>query len=389
MSVFNNKKHHHYLGLYLILVIILAVAVKADINYLLFKIKGKSQNSYEFTASLNSNSNKYAHDYTVNFPNTKFLIDFNGMLRNILHQKQMNNVTKLNNNYLTILNKQLTPKELDIRAERLAKLNEICKKNNIHFLFLQPSYDISKYDPQLPKGLYDYTNANIDGLLTRLQDKKIPFIDLREEMNNEGLNIYDYYFRTDHHWNVRGAFYAFSKIVKWISQKTNVPYDDFSTNLNNYNIELYKQWHMGSRAQRTGSIFAGLADDFELIVPNYPTRIFNTKNNQTEYFYESVIKKDTFNKKPGKTNRYTYDNAYCNNDINNLKSLDAKTPITVLFIGDSYSRAVTPFLLLTYKKTYFEWENYDISKLIQKYNPNVVIVETYPENLNKENIYDY
>ena len=139
MSVFNNKKHHHYLGLYLILVIILAVAVKADINYLLFKIKGKSQNSYEFTASLNSNSNKYAHDYTVNFPNTKFLIDFNGMLRNILHQKQMNNVTKLNNNYLTILNKQLTPKELDIRAERLAKLNEICKKNNIHFLFLQPS----------------------------------------------------------------------------------------------------------------------------------------------------------------------------------------------------------------------------------------------------------
>ena len=252
MSVFNNKKHHHYLGLYLILVIILAVAVKADINYLLFKIKGKSQNSYEFTASLNSNSNKYAHDYTVNFPNTKFLIDFNGMLRNILHQKQMNNVTKLNNNYLTILNKQLTLKELDIRAERLAKLNEICKKNNIHFLFLQPSYDISKYDPQLPKGLYDYTNANIDGLLTRLQDKKIPFIDLREEMNNEGLNIYDYYFRTDHHWNVRGAFYAFSKIVKWISQKTNVPYDDFSTNLNNYNIELYKQWHMGTRAQRTG-----------------------------------------------------------------------------------------------------------------------------------------
>lgn len=387
--IFNKYlKYIPLLGIVVIALCVGFVSVKADKNFFLYKVKGIAQNNYEGTAIINA-GNKYVNEYVSNFPYTKFFIDFNGTIRNYLHQNNMNNVTKLNNGYLSTLNRKLSDKELDVRAERLELLNDICKKNKIDFLLLQPSYDISKYDPQLPVGYSDYTNQNIDGLLERLNKKNISYIDLREEMQRDGLNIYDYYYMTDHHWNMRGGFYAFKKIVNWISEKTNYPYDNVTTDINNYEIKLYPQWHMGSRAQRTGEKFAGKADDYELFVPKFTTRILNNKDKTVKSFYESLVNDSIFKTRPEKTNRYTYDSAYEKNDINDLESLDSKTPLTILFLGDSYSRGVKPFMLLTYKHFYFVWGNYNINELINKYSPDVVIVETYPENLQDENIYKF
>ena len=192
--IFNKYlKYIPLLGIVVIALCVGFVSVKADKNFFLYKVKGIAQNNYEGTAIINA-GNKYVNEYVSNFPYTKFFIDFNGTIRNYLHQNNMNNVTKLNNGYLSTLNRKLSDKELDVRAERLELLNDICKKNKIDFLLLQPSYDISKYDPQLPVGYSDYTNQNIDGLLERLNKKNISYIDLREEMQRDGLNIYDYYY---------------------------------------------------------------------------------------------------------------------------------------------------------------------------------------------------
>lgn len=387
--IFNKYlKYFPLFGIFVIALCVGFLSVKADKNFILYKVKGIAQNNYEYTATITNAGNKYVREYVSNFPYTQFFIDFNGTIRNYLHQKNMNNVIKLNNGNLVRLNRKLTEKELDIRADRLKNMNYVCKKNNIDFLLLMPSYDISKYDPQLPIGYSDYTNQNIDGLLERIK-QDVSFIDLREEMYRDGLNVYDYYYRTDHHWNLRGGFYAFKKIVKWISEKRNYPYDPLTTDINNYEIKLYPQWHTGSMAQRTGVKFAGQADDYELFVPKFPTRILNIKDKTVKSIYDSLVNDSIFKTRPKKTDRSTYDSAYNKNNINELENLDAKTPLSILFIGDSYSFGVKQFMLLTYKHFYFEWQNYNIIELIKKYSPDVVIVETYPMNLMSESIYKF
>ena len=83
-----------YFPLFGIIVLALCVgflSVKADKNFILYKVKGIAQNNYEGTAIIKV-VNKYVHEYVSNFPYTKFFIDFNGTIRNYLHQNNMNNV---------------------------------------------------------------------------------------------------------------------------------------------------------------------------------------------------------------------------------------------------------------------------------------------------------
>ena len=55
-------------------------------------------------------------------------------------------------------------------------------------------------------------NANADKLLERLDDVGIYTLDLRRCIKDENLNIYDMFYKTDHHWTVPAG--------KWGAQKT-------------------------------------------------------------------------------------------------------------------------------------------------------------------------
>ena len=73
-------------------------------------------------------------------------------------------------------------------------------------------------------------------------------------------------YKTDHHWTTRAGFYAYCKLEDYLTQIFQCDVDSRIGDINNYNIEVYEKWHLGSNGQRTGIYFAGI-DDFELIVP--------------------------------------------------------------------------------------------------------------------------
>ena len=56
-----------FLGIIAISLSVIFVAVKADKNFFLYKVKGIAQNNYEGVAIIND-ANKYAHEYISNFP---------------------------------------------------------------------------------------------------------------------------------------------------------------------------------------------------------------------------------------------------------------------------------------------------------------------------------
>lgn len=237
-------------------------------------------------------------------------------------------------------------------------------------------YTLSKYDDQLPEGVNDYGNSVIDRMAAYARNQGIDVIDFREEMHNDGIDQYSLMYRTDHHWTTEAGVYAYGIYEKYIKEKTGCVMDDRISNAEHYQIENYKKWHLGSRGQRTGRYFAGI-DDFKLYIPKFETTIQNDKG--TIGSMQNMI----YNMEPlqtkNVTSRYTYDNVLeesCGHYIN----LDCPNDIKVLMVGDSFSKAVNPFLLMGVSEMDFvsnEKKSVITPEYIESYDPDIVILQYY------------
>ena len=358
---------------------IILMGICADKNLFDFSVRGIKASNYEFS---DNNGNSAELDYAVNFPHKTCFVDLNGAIRKLFHQHEMNGVTKLNNGYLAILNDKIPQASLDEYAKSIIKYNDFCKQNGVIFLYVQPAYKISKYDSELPVGDVDYTNENMDYLGDKLKKNNISVIDLRECMHNDGIDQYKLYYKTDHHWNTEGAFYAYQHIAKWITKQTGCTLDSRLIDLNNYSITKYYKWHLGSYGQRTGKYYAGI-DDYDLICPKFNTELISSDGKTKGSFENVIVNMDVFNKRDA-TSRYTYDSALAKPYSGHLRASDAKSKLSVYMISDSYSEAVDPYMLLTYRD-YSKGSLYDSESLstsvLKEINPDVVILMPFAGNL--------
>ena len=304
-------------------------------------------------------------------------VNFNGAICSLLGQPQMNGVTKLKNGHLITPLPFVSDETLKEYSDSTAMFHEYLQEKSIPLLYVSPPYNNSKFDPQLPTGINDYCNDDIDRFLSMLTCKGIEVIDLRKTMQKDGLDHYDYMYKTDHHWTTKAGLYAYSKIENYIVQKTRCIVDPRISNINNYTVSVYKNAHLGSNGQRTGKYYAGI-DDFELIIPNFQTFLINDFD-ESGRMEDLVIDNQPLTHNDI-TSRYTYDNVL-SGALNNYTNPMCKNKIKVLLIADSYARAVNPYLAIGFYKTTFVY-NMDVSSLnpafIEDCNPDVVIMMYYP-----------
>lgn len=294
----------------------------------------------------------------------------------------MNGVLKLMNGHLIYPQAKMSDEEIKTYADEIIKYATFCKAQGKPFLFVQPILKVDEDNKQLPTGVEDYSNENIDVLLQYLKDADIAVLDIRECMKADAMNIYDYTYTTDHHWTTEGCFYAFTKITEWISNETGVIADPVVTNINNYEIKTYKNWHLGSYGQRVGEYFAG-ADDYDLILPKFDISFINDVGN-TYSFYEKAVDPSVFEIKDAKS-RYTYDHALHVPDGIATTSQD----MSVLFVTDSYATAMAPYLKMAYSNYYYEYypSGFHTNYMLET-NPDLVIfMPFYTSTFNTKSIF--
>lgn len=322
-------------------------------------------------------------EYIANFWGKSSFLNLNGFMRNLTGQREMNGIVKLNNGYLFTPYDYVSDEALEQRAASLANLNRFLSMSDTELLVAVTPDTTSKYDPQVPPGTEEYVNDNLDRLIPILEEQGINVMDFREVIHEDGIDQYTMMYRTDHHWTTRAGFYAYGKIADWIEEKTGVEVDEEIRDIENYSITTYKNWHLGSRSQRTGSLFAGI-DDFDLILPEFETML--TNGEQTGTFEELFINREPFAKRD-LTSCYTYDlvlESACGNYSNLLASNDLR----ILVVGDSFSKAVCPYLNISYRESryfYCMYLNEFTAEYIEDYDPDVVICLYYPENIFDEN----
>ena len=301
-------------------------------------------------------------------------LNLQGYISKTINQRELNDVIKLNNGYLTSVQNQATEEALVSNVETLANIQEYLESKGIKFIYVRAPYKISAFDSQLPEGVIDYSADNSKRFVDLLNQYEINYIDIGLEMHKEGLNQYDYFYKTDHHWTPEGGLYAFSKIDNEIKNELGLTDNNKYADINSYNIDVYKDWHLGSSGQRVGVYYAG-ADDIHYIKPKDDVIITDVTIQETDSFSnimydESVLCKRDYEQ------RLTYDTLYGVAMGHQLHNDTAANSIKVLVSSDSMGKVVVPYMVLSYNDVYWS----DISKeLIDEYKPDIVVMIKYQE----------
>lgn len=283
--------------------------------------------------------------YQENVYNKNQLVNLDGALYRAAGRTRMNNVVKLNNGYLT--NVRSTSLFDAKNAEFLIHAGQQVQAQDIPFLFVMAPYKICAEDKQLPLGVTDLTNEDADEFLAILADRGTPYLDLRETLHAEGLDHYNMFYKTDHHWTIESAFWAFQKVTEYMEENWDMAVDPACTDFVNYEKTVYENGSLGSTGKRTGRYFAGM-DDFSLIYPSFDTNMTLTipSENITRSgsFYDTIFAMDRID-----PDDYFYSIAY-DSYIGGVyplvihKNPEAKADKTILLIKDSFASPVEAFL---------------------------------------------
>lgn len=259
------------------------------------------------------------------------------------------NIIKLNDEYIELVRNL----DLDIEefSENLIDLSSYLEERDIDLIYIQTPWKVSEYEDNIPadtKEVYDEnTNEVVNELIANIEDV-IDVVDLREELNEQNLSVYDVMFKTDHHWNIQGAFWGWQTLAETLNESYEFDIEEQYTDLESFNIEVYEDLFLGSQGIRVGQNVVGL-DDFSLITPNFDTSFdINVPQYSVEETgdFESVL----LQLENLEVEDYYEDNAYetylydlvpeINIENNNI------TGKKVLLVRDSFGNALAPFLAL-------------------------------------------
>ncbi len=294
-------------------------------------------------------------------------------------------IVKTKSGYLAFSTPKMKSEIIERYAQNTKELYDYAQSKDIPFLFVMAPQ--KGYGMEFPAGTENYIAENCSEFLNHLDRLKVPYLEIRELMEKEGMTEEKSFFATDHHWTPDTAFWATGKICEALNIKYGFNYDRDLLNLKNYNIKTYKDWFLGSQGKKVGTAFTfKRVDDINLITPKFETklRVEQPLKNQVKEgtFEETVIVKSNIETKNYyKLNPYA---VYTGGDyhIETIENLNNPNGEDILVIRDSFACAVTPFLSLTARNTHIlDLRNYD-----GMYGPRVESVRKYIDEMNPDYI---
>lgn len=237
------------------------------------------------------------------------------------------------------------------------KYQEVCDQNGIQFFVAFHPYDQNfHYDVHTPYRYFvlDYIQM-LEYRAAQLEKCGIKTFKLYEAMRPEipedqWLN---YWYITDHHWNVDGALIGSKLIADYLNRNYRTAYD-----LNYFDPKAYirKRWKevfIGSQGKKLSlSYSGGKKDDFDILYPRFdtdfsvemPMQNFRKQGNFSIFYNEAPIHYNSYHTNPYEA--FLYSNKPFIRVVNNKIQTGKK----FIIIKDSFGNAMVPFLALQTKE---------------------------------------
>ena len=232
----------------------------------------------------------------------------------------------------------------DYEFEQTVSFKEFLNNNGINMLYVN---EPTKYlDDSLfihSFGVETYSNRNMDTFLSRLRSAGVNVLDLRESIQQENLDIFSMFYRTDHHWTTKAGLWATGKIAEGMNNCCGYQIDPFFFDLSNYNVTEWKNCWLGEQGRKLAQSFIGL-DDYSEIKPAYLTSFTFKQKDGTTYAgsFDEFINEWVYN-----LDNDVYENRSWHYSYSQLNCINQNVDYgKVLLIGDSYAQVTEPFLAL-------------------------------------------
>lgn len=297
---------------------------------------------HEYITS-SKNVSKLNNQYTESFWNFDSFVDLNGYVARQLQIKGFYGdmgMYVINGNYIVSQNDATST---DYEYEQVVSFMNFLNENGIQFLYVnQPTKYLDDSIFKKSFGVESYCNRNADVFLKRIREAGVPTIDLRDNIESENKNIYDMFYRTDHHWKTTTGLWASKIIAQGLNDYCGYSIDTSIYDESNFDMKVTKDCWVGEQGHKVGGAYVG-TDDYVVIKPKFDTNYtFKTKKEVFDGTFDDFILEDTLLEEGNPYHRkswyYAYDRKNCiNHNVQNGK---------VLMLCDSYAHVTEPFLSL-------------------------------------------
>ena len=296
------------------------------------------------TSEENIQASEIDANYTSDIYLKNFFVDLNGLIARILgmHGYYMDIGMYVDDNNHVVTTSAET--STDYEFEQIVDFKKFLDDNNVNLLYVnEPTKytDDSIFEDQF--GIKTYSNQNADKFFARLDEVGIPYIDLRTNLKQEGIEASSLFYRTDHHWTTKAGLWATKIMVDGLNDKCGYHIDTSIYDIDNYEVNEWKNCWLGEYGRKVSVKYVGL-DDYWEIKPKFATNYTFINGDGTTFIgtFDTFVNEDIYNTDinpyESPSWHYSYSQRGC---VNNMVE-DGK----VLMLTDSYDCVTEPFISL-------------------------------------------
>lgn len=236
----------------------------------------------------------------------------------------------------------------DYEYEQIVNLKRFLDERGIHLLYVNAPTkyaDDSFWEKEF--GIPCYSNQNADLFLRRIKEAGIDCVDLRDRAKEDGKEISDMFYRTDHHWTTESGLWATGVLAETLNEKCGYHIDTGIYDNDNFIYQKYENAWLGEQGKKVAMSYVGL-DDYTLIKPVFDTSFTLTAGGKTkEGTFDIMLDETRLSSGADVYDTPSWHYTYLPPSINQTSIHNNNVSGgNVLFLGDSYSQVVVPFLSL-------------------------------------------
>lgn len=282
-------------------------------------------------------------DFSAGLWKRNRMIDFSGYMAKQIHNQGYyndQNVYIADSEYIVA---RYAETSTDYEVEQTLSLRDFLEENDIRLLYVN---EPTKYTDDAffrnSFGFESYGNRNTDLFLSRIRAAGVNTIDLRDNLREEGIDVRDIFYRTDHHWTVPAGLWAAKIMAEGLNQYCGYNIDLSVYDPEKYEIREWKSCWLGEQGRKVGALCVGL-DDYTEVKPRFETAYtFKNKNGTFEGTFDNFVDEETYHTGNDVYNSNSWHYSYSMLNCINHNVTEGK----VLLLGDSYDHVTQCFLSL-------------------------------------------
>jgi len=386
-----TRKNHGIIVFSAVIVGFLVLFGVLNIKLLEKTVAEKQKNELTFEEFVDDVQESYTSDF---FLKNQF-INLNGFFARITGHRQHNEVNLMSNGMLL---GNYGRCNIEPIAQNVTKFNEYVHSLGIPFLYVQVPCKPGADKSLLPVGVESFAEENADDMVKFLEENSVATLDLRVNMSSTREQLEKYFYFTDHHWNTHGGFFAAQQVAERIQTIFPKRVNDMNClREDQWNIDVYEDWFLGSRGKRVGKFYGGV-DDLVIYTPKFETDMSCAINKHRILyvgdFIDANMRLQYLNNGPD----YFKDNAYCtyiggDYPLVQHRNRTAPNNLKILMIKDSFMLPVQAFLSTMFSQIDVVDPRYltecTVAEYVDMTKPDIVILMCNPSILGNPKFFDY